>query len=205
MISICIPIYEMHGRGEEMLRRCLNSIAKQTFKDYEVVVSNNSAGDWAYLLCNEYAKVRYIYNPIRGMAINTNNAMKKAKGELIKVLYQDDYFAHENALQEIVDKFKPEDVWMITACSNNPAPFYSINNTLGSPSVLTMRNKLDMWFDESLTWVLDLDLYKRLYKKYGEPKILLDVNVVIGLGPHQVTNNLSLETKINEENFINRE
>lgn len=199
MISICIPTWEAYGQGVELLKRCLNSVKSQTYRDFEVIVSDNSKGNEILELCERYTRVRYIYNPVRGMAVNTNNAMKKAKGGLVKILYQDDYFAHENALQEIADKFKPEDVWMITACSNNPKPYYSQYNTLGSPSVLTLRNGLDIWFDKNLKWVLDLDLYKRLYEIYGEPKILLDMNIIIGLGSHQETNHLTNEEKAKEE------
>ena len=46
---------------------------------------------------------------------------------------------------------------------------------------------------------MDCDYYKRCYMKFGKPKILNDVNVIIRLGDHQLT-----ETKVNQD-LINKE
>ena len=56
-----------------------------------------------------------------------------------------------------------------------------------------------MYFNEDLEWMFDLEFYQRLYDKYGEPTILNDLNVVIGIGSHQATNLLSNELKEKEE------
>ncbi len=201
-ISICIPVYEMHGKGAEFLVRCLNSIRLQTFQDYEIIISDNSDDNEIENLCAEvqdfFKTLRYVKNPIKGMAVNTNNAINQAKGELIKVLYQDDYFASDQVLQEISDHFTEKDSWLIIGSDNNPNPYYSAQNTLGSPSALTFSNTIPLRFNEHLKWVLDLDFYKRMYKELGLPKILSWVGVCIGLGEHQVTNHLTEEQK-NEE------
>lgn len=199
MISICIPTYEMHGRGFDYFVRCIKSIKIQTYTDYEIVVSDNSKNDDIFDAC-VYYKVRYIYNSVIGMASNTNNAIKNAKGWLIKILYQDDCFANSDCLQDIIDNFGNSQ-WLITGCSNNPHPYWNDrvvwgNNTLGSPSCLTLRGK--EYFSNNLKWVLDCELYNRLYKKYGEPKILDKVNIIMGLGDHQATNHLSDEEKRQE-------
>jgi glycosyltransferase involved in cell wall biosynthesis len=189
----------MYGKGVQYLERSLDILERQTYDNYEIVVSDNSDDHAIEKLCKEF-DVRYIRNPIKGMAANTNNAIKEAKGDLIKILYQDDFLAYDEALEDIVNNF--EGSWLATGCSNHPHPFYSEVNTIGSPSVITIKNGLDLWFDEHLTWALDLDFYKRLYAKYGEPKILDIVGVAMGLGDHQVTNNLSDEIKMYEENLV---
>ena len=117
----------------------------------------------------------------------------------------DDYFAHKNALKEIVDNFKGE--WMITGCDTNPHPYWTDdiekgNNHLGSPSVLTMKNGLNMYFDERMSWLLDCDFYKRMYEKFGPPKILDTINVKIGVGDHQMTHILTNEEKLSEHKLI---
>lgn len=200
MISICIPTWEAYGNGTWLLTRCLNSIEKQTYRDFEIIVSDNSYGDEIYNLCKDFGRIRYIYNPKRGMAVNTNNATKNAKG-IIKILYQDDWFADENSLKDIVDNFTGD--WMITGCSNNPHPYWTKEvpkgkNTLGSPSCLTMRYATPL--NEDLKWMLDCELYARLYNRFGWPKILDKVNVNIGLGEFQETNHISDEIKRAEEN-----
>jgi hypothetical protein len=118
----------------------------------------------------------------------------------------DDFLAHENSLQEIVDHFAGR--WMVTGCNNdyNYAPhlpswndqIVSGVNTIGSPSVLIIRNEDPLLFDEKMTWLLDCDYYQRMYKKFGIPTFLNDINVTIGVGEHQATNLMGDQVKLNE-------
>ncbi len=205
MISICIPTYAMNGKGVEMLKRCLDSIKDQTYRDFEIVISDNTQGETGLKieeLVNSYdLPIKYFYNPRNGVCANTNEALKHAKGDLIKVIYQDDQLADDNALERMIGAFNG--IWQITGCDNNPNPLitgdlHKGNNKLGSPSCLTIKRDNVIAFDESLKWLLDCDYYKRLIDLYGEPQILNGVNILIGTGSHQVTNNLSDEQKKNE-------
>jgi len=181
-ISICIPIHEM-SNGAFFLWRAINSIMEQTFKNYEIIITKEGK-----------------------MAENTNAGIKKAKGELIKILYLDDYFAKPTALQEIAEAMEGQD-WLITGCDTNLEPYITTdietgNNKLGSPSCLTMRRESALLFDERMSWLLDCDLYKRLYEKYGTPKTLYGEYIKIGIGNHQMTNILTDEEKLLEFNLI---
>lgn len=202
-ISIAVPSYEMHGRGLEFLKRNFDSLLTQTFKDFEVVVTDDSPDDKIRNFCRycNDLDIQYSRSPLeRGMARNTNNAIKNAKGELIKILYQDDYLAHPNVLREIIDNFIDNINWLVTPANNNPHPYYSEVNTIGSPSVLTIRNDNPILFNEDLKWVLDLDYYKQLFVKFGEPRVLQNVGIIMGIGDHQETAHLSEEIKRKEEN-----
>lgn len=166
------------------LERALNSIRSQTFQDYEIVITEDGK-----------------------MAENTNSAIQKAEGTLIKILYMDDWLAHDQALQDIWDNFEFTDEWLITGADTNPHPYWTDdiekgNNKLGSPSSLTMRRSSAMLFDERMSWLLDCDLYRRMYDKYGEPKILDSVGVNIGVGDHQMTYILTEEEKLSEHKLI---
>lgn len=168
------------------LERALHSVRSQTFQDFEIVVTEKGR-----------------------MAENTNAAIKEATGDLVKILYMDDWFAHPRALQDIVDNFEFVDDWMITGANNNPHPYWTDdiekgNNRLGSPSALTMRKKSAMLFDEKMSWLLDCDLYRRMFNKYGEPKILDSVNVNLGVGDHQMTHILTDEEKLAEHKYMNK-
>lgn len=185
-ISIAVPFYAGMKNADSFLKRCTDSISQQTFKDYEVVITKRGS-----------------------MAANTNRAMGDCKGELIKILFMDDYFADKDVLKDIVDNFKDEDDWMITGCDNNPNPYWTDdiqtgNNKLGSPSCLTFRNSPGkiLYFDENLSWLLDCDLYRRWYDQSGEPKILPGVYINLGIGDHQHTNILTYEEKVSEYEYM---
>lgn len=196
-ISICVPAHKGMKDHDFFLERLLASIEKQTFTDYEVVLTYKGK-----------------------MAENTNTSMREAKGEIIKILYLDDYLSDENALQHIVDAFEkePEKVWLATGCVHDNrvmsdiaphTPSYSTdiltgNNTIGSPSVVALRSGLEMYFDETLSWLLDCDLYYRLHNKYGDPILLSDLDVAIGVGDHQTSVLMSDEAKEKEHSYLLR-
>lgn len=194
--------------------RALDSLWDQTLQDFEIIVSDNSEDDQLRDICAFYGGIRYTRNTVKGMAPNTNRAMELADGYLVKILYMDDFLAHNNALKDIYDHFKGD--WLVTGCAhtgygrahfNEHMPTWNDEihlgvNTIGSPSVLTMRNDKKMYFDTEMTWLLDCDLYKRLHAAYGEPTYLNDVNVIIGVGDHQMTNILTDEDKMKEFNYL---
>lgn len=219
-LSVCIPTYNMHGEGIPLFARSLGMLLKQTYVDFEVIITDNSENDLIKNLCEDAKyktlNIKYYKNPRRGIAQNTNESMKLAKGELIKILFQDDYLANENSLQDIMDNFKG--YWLVTGCEHDSGdglrqnPHFPVykekiargKNTIGSPSVLTIKNENIIFFDEDLTWVLDCDYYKRLYDRYGEPTILNKINIVIGKGKHQTTNHLTNRLKRKEKRYLAR-
>ena len=220
MISICIPAYEMHGKGKKFLARSFDMLKKQTFKNFEVIISDNSVDNAIENLCKDFnyqsLNIKYLKSFTRGASINTNKAMKKASGKLIKILHMDDYLSNENSLQDIVDNFKGN--WLVTGCGHDKGngkiikphfptynkKLYLGKNTIGAPSVLTIKNENLLMFDDILIWLNDCDYYKRYYDKFGKPDILNKVNVVIGIGKHQTTNHLDKKIKTNEKKYMKR-
>lgn len=184
-LSIVIPIHDMKG-GADFLWKTVLKLSKQTFQDFEIVITNDGK-----------------------IAENTNSGIKKAKGEIIKILYLDDTLSHDNVLQEVVDAFDEGADWLITGSDNNQDPYWTDdvhigNNKLGSPSALAFRNEDPLLFDENLSWLLDCDLYYRLYERYGEPKILPGNYITIGIGDHQLTRTLSEDDKLKEYNYMQK-
>ena len=215
-LSVCIPTHDMEGK-QYFLKRCLDSLWDQTFQDFEIIITDNSEDYEIEKICDWYRTgIRYIRNPKKGMAPNTNEGIKNAKGHLIKILYMDDYLAHKKALEEIVANFKGH--WLVTACrhTTDGETFFNTHlasyndsihtgqNTIGSPSVLTVLNKNPLLFDEEMTWLLDCDLYKRYHDKYGDPVVLDDANVIIGVGEHQMTFTMGDDRKAKEYEYITK-
>lgn len=189
LISICIPVYDMEDKSF-FLDRCTRSIERQTYKNYEIVIAENG----------------------RGMAGNTNDAIKRATGDIIKILFMDDYLAHNDALQNLVDSFTGG--WLACGCLHDDGqtkerphmPEWNddihVVNTIGSPSVIAFENNDPLLFDENLSWMLDTDLYKRLHARYGPPTMLESIDVVIGIGEHQHTNKLTDVEKLQEHEIL---
>ncbi|MFA6385848.1 MAG: glycosyltransferase [Candidatus Paceibacterota bacterium] len=223
LLSICIPTYEMSGQGHIFLEKSFKILIAQTFKDFNVIISDHSKDNLIEKLCQEYQnqlQISYYRNENeRGsISANINYAIEKANGTLIKILFQDDFLFDENSLEEIREQFDlQKDNWLITACIHTKdginffRPFYPRynkmiflgKNTISSPSVLTIKNKNHLIFDKKLIWLMDCDYYYRCYNKFGNPKILNKINVVNRIGEHQVTHiNINIFIRIREILYI---
>ena len=49
--SVCIPCYEMSGKGHKYLEHNLNQLVIQDFKNFEVIISDQSVNNKIKLLC----------------------------------------------------------------------------------------------------------------------------------------------------------
>ena len=94
-ISVCVPTYN----GRAYLSDTLRSISEQTFQDYEVVIVDDGSNDDTIAIAENYAgrdaRVRVMRNDDRAgsSAQNANRCVSYARGEWIKLLFQDDLMA----------------------------------------------------------------------------------------------------------------
>ena len=213
-----MPTYESFGRGTEFLEFQFQKFRDQTYKDFEVVISDHSKDNNIENLCKKYdsiLNINYARNEEnRGnFTDNTNRAMKRCKGDVIKILFQDDFLWDEYSLEKINEAFDENTNWLVTSCEHThdgvnfhrrhdprySEDIYTGNNTIGNPSVLSIRRNKDMlFFDARMLWTVDVDYYKRLYDKFGAPTILNDITVVIRLWDKQLTHLIPPQMKQRE-------
>lgn len=219
--SIAIPTWEINGRGAEYLDYSFNILAYQTFKDFEVIISDHSLDDSIVNVVtkwSEYHDISYIRNDEgRGkIAPNLNLAMSQCSGEYIKILFQDDFLYGTDALMNIKDAIvnsNSEVKWLVTGCCHTRdgenlfdqmVPKYNDRihtgyNTISCPSVLTIKNDIDtLTFNEDLNWVVDCEYYKRCYDKFGLPTIVPEVCTVNRDAEVRTTNMISEQQKQEE-------
>jgi glycosyltransferase involved in cell wall biosynthesis len=90
-LSIGLPVYN----GERYLRFTLDSILNQTYRDFELIISDNASTDSTMLICQEYAardsRIRYYRNLENiGSAANFNRVFGLARGQYFKWAAADD-------------------------------------------------------------------------------------------------------------------
>ena len=196
-VSFCIPTYESKGKAQSYLFDIFYALANQTNKDFNVWISDHSKTDVVLEACKEYAnefEINYVKNEDkRGqISANTNCALRHADGEILKVMFQDDFILTKNLVEELDKAFVDDVDWAVTGFAHtlddghthyNPKiPEYNNRllegvNTLSSPSILAIRNGIDEYFDEELTMLMDCDMYYRLYKYHGDPAVLTDYHI----------------------------
>lgn len=97
--SIIIPAYNAEGH----IRKALDSIKSQTFKDYELIVICDSCTDKTEVIAREYgARTEAVSYHCDGLT--RNRGMELATGDWLLFMDDDDWWLHEYVLQQLSDK-----------------------------------------------------------------------------------------------------
>ena len=102
MISIIIPVF----KAESTIRRCVESVLKQSYIDYELLLVDDGSPDSSGQICDEYAnmdsRVKVLHQSNGGVSAARNNGLKHAGGDYITFIDSDDWI-ESNYLQTLVE------------------------------------------------------------------------------------------------------
>ena len=91
LISLVVPIYNV----ENYLWSCLDSIAKQTYSNIEILLVNDGSPDGSATICQEFvakdSRFRYIEKENGGLSDARNAGIARAQGEFISFVDSDDW------------------------------------------------------------------------------------------------------------------
>jgi len=211
IVSICIPAY----KHIDYLERLLKSVSEQTFRDFEVIITDDSPDDAIEILLekfNEDFVICYYKNkkPL-GTPENWNEAIRKAKGTWIKLMHDDDWFVHENSLQNFYEAVlkNPGCSFFFSAYKNvedhsgtiesvyltpfgnfllslNPLNLFK-RQYIGNPSCTLIKKDLNVWYDKDFKWVVDFEYYIRCLKLTKNFFYINKVLINVGINDQQVT------------------
>ena len=93
-VTIGMPVYN----GARHLAQALDSLLKQTFTDFELLIADNASTDRTGDICTDYAKldprIRYVRHATnRGAVYNWNFVVEQARGQYFKWASGNDYCA----------------------------------------------------------------------------------------------------------------
>lgn len=121
MISVIVPVYNV----EPYLRKCLDSIVKQTYKDHEILIIDDGSTDGGGAICDEYAgmdnRIRTFHTENRGLSAARNLGLDEARGEWIGFVDSDDWI-EPNFIETAMSCSKDAD---IVCCSHFEKTYYS--------------------------------------------------------------------------------
>ena len=94
MVSIIIPCYN----AEKTIKRCLESVISQTYKNIEIVIINDGSIDKTDSIIKKYIndnRIKYYNRSNHGIGKTRNFGIKEATGEYITFLDSDDYLPND--------------------------------------------------------------------------------------------------------------
>ncbi len=93
LISVVIPVY----RVEKYLRRCVDSVLKQSYEKIEVILVDDGSPDGCPAICDAYAasdsRVRVIHQKNAGLSGARNTGIEKSRGSWLAFVDSDDYLS----------------------------------------------------------------------------------------------------------------
>ena len=210
-ISICIPAY----KHVDYLKRLLDSIAIQTFKDFEVIITDDSPGNEVEQFCLQYQSllpIKYIKNNTSlGSPGNWNACISNASGQWIKLMHDDDWFACPESLKhfagaafqgknnqfifsaftEIDEQKETKQIAIINRIylallRSSPLTLFK-KNFIGHPSTTLVANNNQYYYDTNFKWVVDIEFYIRYLRKHKNFISIGKPLINIGINKDQIT------------------
>ena len=96
--SVIVPAHN----SAEYIWKCLRSVKKQTFKDYELIVVCDNCKDDTEAMASVYTK-KVIVTDYGMDGLARNAGIDAAKGDWIMFLDDDDWWIHEYVLEEVYE------------------------------------------------------------------------------------------------------
>jgi len=211
LVSVCIPVYDQ----EKYVKRLLDSIVMQDYKNIEVIVSDDSPHHEIENLCHQYEdklSLRYFKHlPSLKTPKNWNFALDQALGDYIMLMHQDDFFAKETSVSTYLKAFKENKNVQFVFSRNTPLydngatlPGFKRNKriannlkknvdylvnmyVIGPPSNVMITKAVTTRYDERFIWLVDVDYSVRTIDS-GIGTFYIDEHLVtIGMHPEQTT------------------
>lgn len=180
IISVIVPVYNV----EKFLPKCLDSILKQTFLDFELILVDDGSTDLSGKICDEYAKldkrIIVIHQQNGGPGKARNTGIQIAKGAYITFADSDDWIA-DNMLKEMHSLMIMNDVDIVVSSHYIVNLDNSIEKVINT-SVDKLINRIEatsLILEDKIIYSFAWDkLYKRkLFEgvKYPEKRIIEDI------------------------------
>lgn len=120
LLTVIVPVYNVAA----YLRRCLDSIVRQTYRNLEIICVNDGSTDNSALILKEYEsrdpRIRVIHQANAGLSAARNTGIHHAHGELLTMVDSDDYLEPDAYSRTV--PLMTEDVDMICFSAQVEAP-----------------------------------------------------------------------------------
>lgn len=175
-ISIVTPTYNR----ENLLKRCYESLCKQTYKEFEWIIVDDGSTDETKKIIESFIGenkivIRYFFQKNQGKHIAHNKGILEAKGQLSVCLDSDDYLPHDTLakVKKCLERANSDIIGIIAKrgdakgnplCSDFPQGVKSIK-------MYDLINKYNFKGDTVLFFKTDV-LKKKLFPKFKNEKFL---------------------------------
>lgn len=136
-VSVIIPVYNV----EKYLRKCLDSVINQTYKDLEIICINDGSTDNSLQILEKYSekdeRIKIINRQNGGLSAARNSGLDIAVGKYVYFVDSDDWI-EPNTINELVNIIESYNVDVV---------IHEANNILNDSSFIGTNLDAQAWFD----------------------------------------------------------
>ena len=173
LISIIVPIYKV----EPYLRRCLDSIINQTYKNLEIILVDDGSPDNCPQICDEYAtkdkRIIVIHKENGGLSDARNVGLDICKGEYISFVDSDDWI-DKKYIEVLLDLAKKENADIAIGENIQTNGVCNKPKNISKIQVFSSKDALNHLF--SLNHIAFITSWGKLYKT----ELFFNLNFPIG-------------------------
>lgn len=176
-VSIIVPVYNV----DKYLERCIKSILKQSFLNWELLLINDGSTDKSGFICDKFSqkdeRIRVVHKKNEGVSATRNLGISLARGRYITFVDADDWIEKDLLEQMICEKEKMNVPILITGFV---VDYGNKTQHIFKKSKSSILNKKEVQLEflkaEKFNWTV----YDKLYDRTLFLKYKFDVKIKIG-------------------------
>lgn len=167
LISIVVPVYNV----EFYLKKCVDSLIKQDYDNFEIILVNDGSTDSSEQICDEYASkyenVIVFHKENGGLSDARNYGIEKAKGEYIYLIDSDDYLVEKDVISVFYNLAIKNDTDIVLGayCEDIDGNKNLFVKNSKKEMVLTEKDAIENMYDYKNYKSIFLVAHNKLYKK----------------------------------------
>ena len=173
MVSIVMPCYN----GEDFIKETIDSVLKQTYTNWELLVIDDGSKDDSPSIVNKYAsddsRIKLIKQQNAGSAVARNNGIRHSKGQFLALLDSDDIWLPDFLESQIRFIRQKGAVCVCSSYSRIDEQSNDILKPVMSKPIITSKDMQSIDYVGCLTGLYDQSKYGKVYLK-EELNSLLD-------------------------------
>lgn len=173
MVSIVMPCYN----GEDFIKETIDSVLKQTYTNWELLVIDDGSKDDSPSIVNKYAsddsRIKLIKQQNVGSAVARNNGIRHSKGQFLALLDSDDIWLPGFLESQIRFIRQKGAVCVCSSYSRIDEQSNDILKPVMSKPIITSKDMQSIDYVGCLTGLYDQSKYGKVYLK-EELNSLLD-------------------------------
>lgn len=180
-ISVVVPMYKV----ERYLHRCIDSILKQTYSDFELILVNDGSPDKCGQIAEAYSKkdnrITVIHKQNGGLSSARNAGIDAAKGEYIVFIDSDDKISKDYLLKLYSTATMSNCDAVVCGYQESPTnklvvPNFKLNEPMSGKDLVLSSNNVHSKNDLCFTWryLFKLDVIRQKELRFNEEVLVAE-------------------------------